>query len=193
MSIPVLKKKLADLERKELEKMLCDIYINCEQAEQMLNIILLDEMYGRKLLEQYQDKLDKIFFPYDIVRAGFSLSMAKKVLSDFKKICQNIELISELKLYFVECGTEFTNMYGDMDERFYNVVCNIYHDVIESVSGDKTLFEKWNDRLINIVQESDGIGWGFHDYLIEEEQAIMVQAIWKCLLRQKQTFKKQRV
>lgn len=68
---------------------------------------------------------------------------------------------------------KFTNMYGDIDERFYNVVCNIYHDVIESVSGDKTLFEKWNDRLINIVQESDGIGWGFHDYLIESTELIM--------------------
>lgn len=152
--------------------MLCDIYKNCEQAEQMLNLTLLDKIYGRKLLEQYQDKLDKIFFPYDIVRVGFSLSMAKKVLAEFKKVCRNIELVSELKLYFVECGTKFTNMYGDIDERFYNVVCDIYHDVIESVSGDKILFQKWNDRLVNIVQESDGIGWGFHDYLVEKYYGI---------------------
>ena len=102
MTIPALKKRLAELERKELEKMLCDVYKNCDQAEQMLNLTLLDETYGKKLLEQYQEKLDKIFFPYDIVRVGFSLSMAKKVLSDLKKVCQNIELIAELKLYFVE-------------------------------------------------------------------------------------------
>ena len=172
MTIPALKKRLAELERKELEKMLCDIYKNCEQAEQMLNLVLLDETYGRKLLEQYQEKLDKIFFPYDIVRAGFSLSMAKKVLYDFKKICQNIELISELKLYFVECGIEFTNTYGDINERYYNVVCDVFYDVIESVSNDKKLFEKWKDRLVNIVQESGGIGWGFHDYLVEEYYGI---------------------
>ena len=106
------------------------------------------------------------------MRVGFSLSMAKKVLAEFKKVCRNIELVSELKLYFVECGTKFTNMYGDIDEGFYNVVCDIYHDVIESVSGDKTLFQKWNDRLVNIVQESNGIGWGFHDYLVEKYYGI---------------------
>ena len=61
--------------------------------------------------------------------------MAKKVLSDFKKVCQNIELIAELKLYFVECGTEFTNMYGDIDGSFYNVVCDMFYDVIKIVSG----------------------------------------------------------
>ena len=168
MTIPALKKRLAELERKELEKMLCDVYKNCDQAEQMLNLTLLDETYGKKLLEQYQEKLDKIFFPYDIVRVGFSLSMERKGLSDLKKGCQNIELIAELKLYFVECGTEFTNMYGDIDGSFYNVVCDMFCDVIKIVSGDRTLFEKWNDRLVNIVQESDGIGWGFHDYLVEE-------------------------
>ncbi|RHP34099.1 hypothetical protein [Lachnotalea sp. AF33-28] len=54
MTIPALKKRLAELERKELEKMLCDVYKNCDQAEQMLNLTLLDETYGKKLLEQYQ-------------------------------------------------------------------------------------------------------------------------------------------
>jgi hypothetical protein len=47
MTIPALKKRLAELERKELEKMLCDVYKNCDQAEQMLNLTLLDETYGK--------------------------------------------------------------------------------------------------------------------------------------------------
>lgn len=75
-------------------------------------------------------------------------------------------MVSELKLYFVECGTEFTNMYGDIDERSHNVVCDMYYDVIVSVFGDKTLFLKWNDSLVNIVQESDAIGRRFYDYLL---------------------------
>ena len=172
MTIPELKKKLAGLDRKELEKMLCDVYKNSEQAEQIMNLALLDETYGDRLLEQYHDRLYKIFFPYDIMRTGFSLSMAKGVVSDFKKICQNIELISELKLYFVECGTEFTNMFGDIDERFYNMVGDAFHDVVKIVSQDKKLFEKWSSRLIAVVQESDGIGWGFHDYLASEYYSI---------------------
>lgn len=168
MTIPVLKKKLTGLERKELEQMLCDLYKNCDFAEQRINLRLLDKTYGEKLLKQYQDRMDKIFFPKDIVRSGFSVSMAKGVVSDFRKVCQDAELILELKLYFAECGTEFTNMYGDIDERFYNSICDAFHDVIIAVVGDRDLFEKWDSRLAGIVHDSGGIGWGFHDYLVEE-------------------------
>lgn len=48
----------------------------------------------------------------------------------------------------------------------------MFYDVIKIVSGNRNLFEKWNDRLVNVVQESDGIGWGFHDYLVEEYYGI---------------------
>jgi len=36
MTIPVLKKKLAGLERKELEQMLCGLYRNCDYAVRVL-------------------------------------------------------------------------------------------------------------------------------------------------------------
>lgn len=80
MTIPELKKRLTGLERKELEKMLCDVYKNSVQAEQIMNLVLLDENYGKKLLKQYQDRLYNIFFLDDIVRVGFSLSLAKSVI-----------------------------------------------------------------------------------------------------------------
>lgn len=75
-------------------------------------------------------------------------------------------------MYFVECGTAFTNLFGDIDGQFYNVVCRVFHDVVEIVSQDKKLFEWWNSRLIAVVRESDGIGWGFHEYLSEEYYSI---------------------
>lgn len=63
-------------------------------------------------------------------------------------------------------------MYGDINERFYNVVCTAFHDVIKAVAEDRELFEKWDSRLSSIVHDSDGIGWGFHDYLVEEYYGI---------------------
>jgi len=168
MTIPELKKKLSGLERKELEKMLCDLYKNCDQAEQIMNLQLLDEAYGKKLLGYYQNRMEMIFFPGDIVRYGFSVSMAKKVISDFKKVCQNKKLVLELKLYFAECGTEFTNMYGDIDAKFYDAICSVFHEIVNAVSEDRELFEEWQSRLLGLVKDSRGTGWGFHDYLVEE-------------------------
>jgi len=172
MTIPALKKELAEFERKELEQMICDLYKNCDDAEQVINLKLLNESYGRKLLQQYQDKIHKIFFPKDIVRSGFSLSQAKGVISDFKKVCQNLELITELKLYYVECGVEFTNMYGDIDERFYDSVFGVFCDVVAVVSKNRELFDKWNHRLVKIIRDSDCVGWGFHDSIVEEYNSI---------------------
>jgi len=172
ITIPALKKKLANLDQKELTQIICSLYKNCDYAEQTINLKLLDKSYGERLLQQYQGRMYKIFFPNDIVRSGFSLSCAKGIVTDFNKVCQDTELITELKLCFAEYGMEFTNMYGDIDERFYNAVCNAFHDVIEVVAKDRELFDKWNSRLNSIVHDSDGIGWGFHDYLVEKYYGI---------------------
>ena len=168
MTITELKKKLAGVERKELEQILCGLYKSFDDAAQSINLQLLDSSYGLKLLKLYQDKMYKIFFPKDIIRSGFSLSAAKKVISDFKKVCQNEELVLDLKLYFVGCGTEFTNTYGDIDERFYQSLCDAFFDVANAASGDQELFEEWEDRLRRIVVDSEEIGWGFHDFIVEE-------------------------
>lgn len=49
-------------------------------------------------------------------------------------------MITELKLCFAEYGTKFTNMYGDIDERYYNAISKVFHDVIEIVAKDRELF-----------------------------------------------------
>ena len=78
----------------------------------------------------------------------------------------------ELKLYFAECGTEFTNMFGDIDEAFYNAVCSAFHDVAAAAAEDERLFLKWGDRLKNIIGDMGGIGWGVYDYMEEEYMII---------------------
>ena len=89
LTISALKKRQEGLEHKELERLLCELYKSNEAAEQMINLRLLDEAYAQKLLEQYEERLYNIFFPDNLMRAGFSLRMAKSVVSDFKKICRN--------------------------------------------------------------------------------------------------------
>lgn len=70
----------------------------------------------------------------------------------------------------MECGTEFTNTFGDIDMKFYNSLCSVYHAVINAVFNQKenTMFQKFADRLYGVVYDSRGIGWGYHDYVAEE-------------------------
>lgn len=94
--------------------------------------------------------------------------MTKQVLKDFKKVCKNEKLLFDLKLYYAELGTEFTQVYGDIDEPFYDAVCDAFCDVVQEVSKSEELFNEWKERIENLVDNSGGIGWGFSDYIREQ-------------------------
>ncbi len=159
MTNPVLKKLLAQQERKMLENIICSLYEQSDYAEQFINLRLLDSEYEKKLLEQYQKNMHQIFFPANIMKSGFSLSKAKEVIADFKKVCKNKELIAELKLCFVEYAAEFTSMYGDINEKFYESMFAVYQDVIEAVAFDENLYRKWKHKLLTIIHNTEQIGW----------------------------------
>ena len=170
MTLTELKKYLSNINDAEMKKLLCHIYKNSEMAEKMMNVFLLGSNYENKLLKDYREKMYKVFFPNDIIHAGFSLAWAKSLVSEFKKIGTELELVLELQLYYVECGTDFTNAFGDIDMAFYNSMCSVYHTVIQAVNHHENnyLYQKFEKRLYHIVKESEGIGWGYHDYVSEE-------------------------
>lgn len=79
-----------------------------------------------------------------------------------------------MQLYYVECGTEFTNTFGDIDMKFYDSLCRVYHGVTAAVAECSTdrLYQRFGERLKSVVHDSAGIGWGYHDYLVEEYHTI---------------------
>lgn len=170
MTLTKLKQSLSEIGDTDLKKLICHIYKNCDMAEEMINVAILGSDYEEKLLERYKENMNKVFFPTDIMRAGFSLSWAKSLISEFKKICTKAEYLLDLQLYYVECGTSFTNTYGDIDMKFYDSMCRVYHSVIQAVNNHKDdgLYQKFEERLYSIVEETKGIGWGYHDYVFEQ-------------------------
>lgn len=92
---------------------------------------------------------------------------ARKTVSNFKKIYSDKKLVIDLMLHYVEMGVEFTNTYGDISESFYNSVESMYQSVIEAINKHKNpvIFNMLSKRLKAVVDDTDGIGWGFHDSL----------------------------
>ena len=169
MTMNELKMHLTELNEAELKKLLCRLYKNSDLAEKMINVSILGSDYEEKILKQYKEKMYGVFFPNDIVRAGFSLSWAKSLLSEFKKLGISNQYILDLQLYYVECGTDFTNTFGDIDMKFYDSMCSVYHAVVQAVNKHETdsLYRKLEERLYSIVYDTRNIGWGFHDYVSE--------------------------
>jgi len=74
----------------------------------------------------------------------------------------------ELMIFFVECGNKFTLDFGDIDEGFYDALNQMYQRAIRSVlSLPEEQRSEFQERLEKIMTSSSGIGWGYHDMLVE--------------------------
>ncbi len=72
------------------------------------------------------------------------------------------------KMTYVENGAEFTYEYGDIDERFYSSIESALDELAALLYGDaREMYPTFSERLARVEQLSDGIGWGFHDYIEE--------------------------
>jgi Family of unknown function (DUF6155) len=92
--------------------------------------------------------------------------VAKKAISDYKKICQTDAALIDVMLFYVEQGVKFTNAYGDIDDPFYLSMEGVYEQAVGIImkSNLKDIFQQ---RCRKIMENTSGMGWGFHDTLTE--------------------------
>lgn len=122
---------------------------------------------GGEVLEAYRGKIVEQFFPKR-GEAKLKLGEARKAIRDYKKATGNLPGTAELLMTYVENGVKFTNEYGDIDERFYSSVESALDELAALLRGEaRELFPQFRERLAKIEQETDGIGWGFHDFIAD--------------------------
>ena len=75
---------------------------------------------------------------------------------------------AELRIFYVECGNNFTLSYGDIDEDFYDAMLEMYEYATETVLElPAQEQEKFKSRLQEIMKSASGIGWGYYDGLCD--------------------------
>lgn len=120
---------------------------------------------GGEALEKYRSKIEEQFFP----TRGFGklkLGEARKAIHDFRKATGNLPGTLELLMTYVENGAKFTHEFGDIDERFYNSVESALEELAALLCGEaRELYPQFRDRLARVEKMTDGIGWGFHDFV----------------------------
>ncbi|PIE35467.1 hypothetical protein CSA56_04080 [candidate division KSB3 bacterium] len=117
------------------------------------------------LVEKYKAVIEKEFF----TNRGFGKarrSVARKAVSDYKKVSGDPVGLADLMLFFVETGVRFTNEYGDIDEPFYISMESMYQKALQHIFK-YGLHYHFEDRCQRIVYNSAHTGWSFHDILSE--------------------------
>ena len=164
ITISELKKKLKQKSNDELVKEIIELYKKFPTVKDYYSANLsTDGMI--EILEKYKKIVQNEFFPL----RGFGklkLSVARKAVNDFKKISNSNYHVADIMLHYVENGVNFTNEYGDIDEKFYSSIESMYETALKHISSSN-LSNDFYSRCQEIVRDTDGIGWGFHDSLEE--------------------------
>jgi len=90
------------------------------------------------------------------------LSLSRKAINEFKKLETSKVKYRDLMLYYVECGVEFINSFGDISESFYTSAENTFERALKIFSVENVL-ENYKERALKLVNESMDSGYGFGD------------------------------
>lgn len=168
MKIKDLKQYLDTRSREQLIAEIGDMFSKIDSVRDYYQS-KLNLGYSAEVAEKYKSIIKHEFFPArGLGRA--QLSVARKAVSDYRKVSDSKFGVADVMLYYVEIGVQFTDTYGDIDEAFYNSMESMYERAVKYIvqHSMRGQFEK---RCRTIVADTSEMGWGFHDglsYIYEE-------------------------
>jgi len=172
-----VRQHLTTWEKPELLALVKDLYEVAAENRDFIQARSKAGEGGGETLEKYRGKIVDQFFT---ARGDGKLKLgeARKAIRDYRKATGNIPGMAELLMTYVENGARFTHEFGDIDERFYNSVESVLAELAVLLRGEaRELYPQFSDRLAKVEQMTNGIGWGFHDFVanivgkLEEENS----------------------
>ena len=114
----------------------------------------------------YKQTIERYVSPAEPWKSPVKLSLARKAISDYRKAVGDPEGLTELMLFYVECGVSYTLEFGDIDEPFYNSVVGVFSDGMEMLNRcDRDVIDKFLPRFEAAVHSTADMGWGFYESL----------------------------
>lgn len=149
MKVTDLKKCLSQMTNAEIIDLICKLNKNSKEVQSMLDVEFGGNGAEDKIVLECKEKIEK-----EILGKNLSLKNAKKVISDFKKVCRNKENYAELLLYYVECGMSLIEKYGDIYEAFYTSMENTFGSFVKEINKfpDDRYYQNVSDRIENIIK-----------------------------------------
>ena len=164
MKISDLKRNLKEATKEDLIKDIVDLFNKNPFVREFYSIKFCNDS-SLSILIKHKDIIENEFFP----KRGHGkcrLSVAKKAITEFKKLSGDKKSIADLMIFYVEMGAQFTDNYGDIDESFYLSMESMYGRALKFIV-DNNLIDDFNVRCLKIVNDTKDMGWGFHDQLYE--------------------------
>ena len=164
INLTILKKHLKNRSQEELISDIAELFKRFQPVKDYYQIKLYPEEQ-KQVAAKYKKIIKDEFFP----ARGYGrakLSVAKKAITEYKKVNQTSVGLVDIMLFYVEQGVKFTNAYGDINEPFYISMEGMYEKAVKEIIKYR-LKDTFQKRCQKIVLDTSGMGWGFHDALSE--------------------------
>lgn len=162
---PSLNTLLKDLEGDELRNVIKELCKLNPKNRKFLELHILgsSEANAESVAKEGKKKIYSYLYRNSMF-AKIDLAGARKQVSEYSKLLKEYPgHVADLQLYYVETGTEITNEYGDIDERFYSSMESMLARFSKQIQKHPVYYGRFRDRLINLEAACQGIGWGYSD------------------------------
>ena len=164
---------LAQQSAPELLQLIQDVYALRPENKDFIHARVLSTA---ETLQPYKAIIQQSLYPDGTYDEPIQLARARKAISDYKKATKNARGTLELMVYYVECGTQCTVDFGDIDAWFYESLASMFRQVTQTLQkSDHDTIGHFLPRLEAIVHQARGIGWGYYDDLAATLQAAFPQ------------------
>lgn len=171
LTIVEVKKGLKKLDETELIELLLELYKSNGKVKEFVSSRFGGESYNKELFDEYKKKIFLEFFNRGFRTPG--IKTAKSLLSDFSKF-GSFDNTLDLMLFFVECGTGYTNDNGDMNQVYYDTLCRVYDEFIDLIKQveSKDLINSFKGRVKELASESSNIAWGYGYFIVDKTSEV---------------------
>ena len=160
-----LKKVVNELSHSQMVNLIRDLYRLSKSNSDFLHARF---SVGYDLISPYKKIVGSSMHPDIFKDEPVRISRAKKAISDYSKATGDKIGIIDLMIFFVESGNNYTLQIGDIDQEFYHSLGSMYERAARNVILLPEQEQKeFRERLIEIMESSSGIGWGYHDDLCD--------------------------
>lgn len=164
MKLSELRKYLKELDRKELIELIEEMHDLNEDTRQLLASKFIGEDAVEAAYLKAKKQINDEFFPEDGI-TRLRLNVAKKAITDFKKVSGDNCRMVELMLFYVETGTEFSRRHRDMTDNFYASMISMYDRALKIYYNNQDTCGDFKDRFHNVVLNAKGTIWGYQQAL----------------------------
>lgn len=148
-----------------IEDLLRDLY---ELSEENRDFIHAKLARDASTLRPYLEAVESALYPDVYRNQPIRLGEARRAIAAYKRATRDGEGTLELMLRFVECGTDFTADFGDIDERFYSSLSSMFDKIVQAVGSLPLASQRPHvERLLRVVERAGAVGWGYQDYIAD--------------------------